>query len=114
MALYRVLKTLWRGNSYPRVHAGSFSQLEWLSAKSIERLTISAAINEVHPPPLYVVPGWTRRAERLAEMGIDDALQFLNSDICFVAQKLKVRQTTIIKWQDELTRWFTAPPHGGS
>lgn len=108
--LYRVLKTLWRGEHKPRIYPGTFTRLEWLNGEGIERLKRAGAVNEVAPPPLTALPGWKRRAQRLRALNIADATQFLETDGEAIAQHLRVKAATVERWRQELKMWMVAPP----
>jgi len=112
MAMYRVLHKLSIGKGRV-LHPGSFNRLEWLNEQGIERLTTKGAVSRVNPPPLAVLPGWSRRAEKAREVSggkILDAEQFLEADDATLAEWMAVKATTVARWKSEIVKWLTADP----
>ena len=114
--LYRVLKTLSLGEDKelrPTNQTGQFTRLEWLNEGQVARLMAVGAVSEAAPPPLAELPDWGGRAERLAQVGIHDAAQFLEADPETIAKAMKVKAATIVRWQGEARKWLTVEPKRG-
>lgn len=112
--LYRVHKRLYVGKGR-FLEPGSATRLQWLRPPQIARLGERGAVSEMMPPPLEALPGWGRRAARLAEVGVTDAAQFLDADGEELAQALGVKASTVGRWQAEVMNWLIVdvPPHQG-
>jgi hypothetical protein len=103
--LYRVRRPIaYKRQVIPR---GALHRLEKISGVGIEKLLAKGAIHEVQGPPLEVLPGWTKRAQRLARAGIVDAAQFLGADLAQVAAFMGVKPATVLRWMDEVRGWLT-------
>jgi hypothetical protein len=110
--MYRVLHRLNVGKGRI-LHPGSFNRLEWLNERGVERLTAKGAISRVNPPPLAVLPGWSRRAEKITEVAggeITNAEQFLEADDEKLAEWMKVKPAVIKRWKGEIMKWLTTDP----
>jgi len=102
--LYRVLKPLSTGHKIGDVAPASEFRVE-----AIPRLLEVRALAELHAPPLRALPGWTRRAERLARLDIELADEFLECDEEVVATELKYKVKTIERWKAEVLQALRAP-----
>lgn len=109
--LYRVLKTLSLGEGKV-LRVGEFTRLEWLTEGQAARLMAVGAVSEVAPPPLAEIPGWQARSERLQAIGIKDAAEFLEADPHRIAETMKVKAATIVRWQAEVKKWLIVEPRG--
>ena len=92
-----------------RITAGSLHRLEKIRPETLERLKERGTVAEVQAPPLFVLPGWTRRAARLEKAGITDAMQFLGADVSQTAAYLSVKPRTVQRWKNEVLDWLKAP-----
>ncbi len=108
MALYRVLRTLERGNKTIPRQTLVFAR-DW-NAGVLEKLIAVGAISPVLAPPLSELPGWTKRAGRLSAMGILTAADFLEADDAIYEEAFHVRPETIRQWRTDVTHWLTGPP----
>lgn len=105
MKYYRALKDL--SNGYKQHQPVPASALK---AAVIPILLEKGAIAEVAGPPLYVLPGWKVRAEKLAFIGVTMVHEFLEHDVQELATTMGVRIATIEKWEAELVRWLVPAP----
>jgi hypothetical protein len=109
--LYRILSRLSRGERY--VEAGTLSPLEWCGARTIKVLEELGDISEASGPPLGKLPGWKRRGERLAKLGVETIAQLLGTDSGALAAHLGVKLETVWKWKKEAKNWLVASPPKG-
>lgn len=107
MPVYRVLKRLDRGSSI--IEPGRLMQIDWLSPANIARLEVVGAVARVHGPPLEALPGWRLRSERLADIDITTAEEFLEADRDLVAAHMEAQTRTVDKWTTDLIDWLTPP-----
>jgi len=107
VAMYRVLHTLDVGKA-GYLYPGSFSRMEWLDARGIAALEHKGAISRVHAPPIMILPGWTERAEILAQVGIQDAEQFLEAEAETLADALDVEEKEVEEMREVLLTWLSA------
>ena len=108
--MYRILHKLDVGKDRV-LHPGSFNRLEWLDDAGLARLEQKGAISRVNPPPLAVLPGWSRRAKKAQEVaGVENAEQLLEADNQTLAEKMEVQPDTVARWKDEIVGWLTAEP----
>ena len=105
MKYYRALKDL--SNGYKRYEPIPASALK---AAVIPILLEKGAIGEVTGPPLYALPGWRLRAEKLVFIGVTMVHEFLDHDVEELASTMGVRIATIEKWQAELVKWLVPAP----
>lgn len=106
MPLFRVILPLDKGGH--TIYPGSFTRLEWLQESQQQVLVDVGAVSEVVAPPLAILPGWTTRAARLMEAGIEDVVQFLDADDDTLCAALKRKKETVATYRNELYRWLTA------
>ena len=109
--LYRVRKDIAYGKVI--VRRGSLHRLNKVPADGLKKLKERGTISEVMPPPLAVLPGWTRRATRLEEAGIANAVQFLGADVDRAAAFMRVKPSTVEKWRREVLCMLGAPGENG-
>jgi len=65
----------------------------------------------INGPPLTELPGWTRRAELLAAVGVVTADQFLEADDELIRQAAGYHSTrAVAKWKEEVRRWLMPGP----
>ena len=111
--MWRVLKPLSKG-FHKVIPVGEITGLEWLDEKGIERLQEVGAITRLSAPPLHKLPGWQLRSQRLREVGITTAEQFLEADCKELAEQIGADPRTLAKWEEELlTRWLALPKTRG-
>lgn len=104
MAYYRILKRVSKGGP-----VGSLCQFAWLNDEQRARLVELGVISRLAAPPLSELPGLSRRAKKLAELGIDTADQFLECDVKEVAEEFRVKPATVERWKDEVMTWLIIP-----
>jgi len=114
--MYRILSALGKGSRV--LAAGSFSDLAWLSEKQRDRLMELGKIGTVRPPPLAILPGWKRRAERFAVQGIITVVDFLEANTKeLVEQSAKTgrpyKESTIERWKKDAKEWLIIRPRVG-
>jgi len=73
--LYRVLRRLSTGHE-----RGDIVPEQRFKPNVLEALVNVNALSPISTPPLSELQGWAGRAELLAEVGIFDALQFVEAD----------------------------------
>lgn len=109
--LYRVHRRLDYAKSY--IETGSLHDLQRCSKKALDALLTTGAITLAKGPPLVALPGWTRRGDRLAKLGITTVAQLLGTDSETIATHLKMKSQTLKKWQIEAQGWLeTSAPTG--
>lgn len=100
--LYRVLKPLSTGQDRGALVAGEVFKPGILAA-----LLKVKALKEAQGPPLSELPGWSRRAERLAEIGVLNVADLLRADPERIQGLFRhKRASTATGWQTEATRWL--------
>lgn len=104
MARYRVLKNLTTGHK-----RGEIIEASELASSSIAPLVKKRAIAEIGYPPLSALPGWTLRAERMAQLGIADVGAFLDADKTELAAALGIQPRTMSKWCAEAAEAVNVP-----
>jgi len=106
MAIYRVLKRLSTGQQPGDiVHDTDFR--DGVALILYERKILSL----ISGPPLTELPGWTRRAELLAEVDVVTADQFLDADDELIRQAMGYRSTRAVAgWKEEVRRWLMPAP----
>lgn len=107
--LYRVHTLLTYGSKF--IYRDTMMAFPRLSQVAIDSLVLNKAISLVAPPPLASLPGWSRRANRLIDLGISNVAQLLGTNNEALAAHLKVKAETIGKWKSEARKWLTATPH---
>ena len=106
MALYRVLRTLNKGNS--TIHAGDFITSAEYPPASLEKLEEVGAIGLLHAPPLAELPDFDA-AEQLATIGITQADQLLESPIDEITTRLNIDVSTVRQWRADVSNWLIIP-----
>ena len=113
MVMYRVCKTLHVGGGR-YLYPGTFTRLGWLDEGGVAKLVAVGAVGEVRPPPLVLIPGWERRAARMAGQGITDVVQLLDADTDTVVKACRAKAATVERWKEEVRDWLVvAPPAKG-
>jgi hypothetical protein len=102
--MYRILQRVDKGGP-----VGSLCAFDWLNEQQIGRLIQVGAIAPVALPPLDVLPGWTRRAKRLAAVGIKGTDGLLEANIEELAAGLGLKPETVNRWKEEVMRLLTIP-----
>ena len=105
MALYRVLKSLAKGDTI--IPAGMIDALAGISQESLDILVRRGKISRIAPPPLAELPGWKRRADRLKDIEVLDAEQFLEADEHLLASRLGVRPRTVRRYKQALLEFVS-------
>ncbi|UCC74288.1 MAG: hypothetical protein JSV86_06955 [Gemmatimonadota bacterium] len=101
MSLYRVLRPLSTGHEPGDIVDGKRFKA------ALAALVKARALAEVKPPPLSELPGWTTRAEKLADAGVVTAVDFLEADDGLLKEILNHKTTrSINKMRDELRGWL--------
>jgi hypothetical protein len=100
MTLYRVLIDL------DICKRGELSKLEGVKPAALARLIAAGCVAPLATPPLEVLPGWDRRAARLAKHGVEDAGQLLEADTADLARALRVKAAVIEQWKSEIKSWL--------
>ena len=93
---YRVLKPLSTGHQ-----VGEIIDSSDLASHVIAPLLRTKAISQVAFPPLVILPGWSRRAARLAKLGIVGVGDFLSADSKKLATAMRYKPETIDRWKRE-------------
>ena len=106
MAMYRVLKRLSSGKKPGDV----VPDTAWRDGV-IPALVKVNAIKRIDGPPLTELPGWTRRAELLAEAGITIVDQFLEADGELIRKAVGYHSTRMVTgWKEDVRRWLMPAP----
>jgi len=106
MATYRVQKRLSTGQRPGDiVHDTDFR--DGVALILYERKVLSL----ISGPPLTELPGWTWRAELLAQVGVTMTDQFLEADDELIRQAVGYRSTrAVAKWKEEVRCWLMPAP----
>ncbi len=102
--LYRIHRRLDYAGGY--IEMGSLHDLQRCGRKALNALLATGAITLAKGPPLIALPGWTRRGDRLAKLGITTVAQLLGTDNETVATHLRMKPQTVQKWQNEARGWL--------
>jgi hypothetical protein len=106
--LYRALQHL--DGTNPQIRRGEIFPGSRLKSAAIPILVEREAISEVSAPPLTILPGWTRRAEKLAAKGIITLDQFIETDSSEIAKVFKAATAdTIDTWKREALALLRTP-----
>lgn len=72
------------------------------SHKSLMGLLNNGKIAPVSAPPLIVVPGWQTVAEKVMDIGIVDAVEFIEADTVQIMEAVGwKRKATVARWKDK-------------
>jgi len=104
MPVYRILKRVDKGGS-----VGGLCRFDWLSPEQRQRLMDLGVISRMQAPPLKELPGWKRRAQRFAALGIDTVEQAIEADPAEIARHMRVKASTVEGWQADLAEAMTIP-----
>lgn len=102
MTLYRALTKL-----SGVCQRGDLTTLAHLTPEKVALLVSRGAVAPVAAPPLAALPGWTSRAGKLAKVGIEDAVQFVQGDPALLARVLHVKAETIDRYRESLLDLMT-------
>ncbi len=80
-----------------------------LSEQAVAALVRKGALAPVAAPPLVVLPGWSHRGKRLAQLGIESVVDFLETEVSEVARHCGVSPGLVLRWKGEAIEWLTAP-----
>lgn len=109
--MYRVTTPLAKGQKV--IPVGTLTRLEWLDAAGIARLERVGAVRAVMSPPLAELNGWSRRAERLAALGVVTMADFLAVSPAAIAEAMEIKTETAETWRAQLAAWSEAPEPPG-
>jgi len=104
MAIYRVIThtPLSTGQVY-----GDIIMDGQLRPSTVAGLLTNNKIAAVATPPLAELPGWAKRAEKLAAIDIITAQDFLDADVEKIRGQVNMRGTFAIeKWKEEVKGWL--------
>ena len=101
MPIFRVLKPLSKG-FHRVIPAGSVIDINWLEDEQLARLVAVGAVAKIQTPPLAKFPGWKTRAARLSRAGVNGVETFLEADNEWLAERLKLKPSTVERWKNEL------------
>lgn len=104
MAIYRVIThtPLATGQKY-----GDIIMDGQFKPKSISGLLANNKIAPVATPPLSELPGWGKRAEKLAGIDIKTAADFLDADTEKIRAQFNLKGAyTIEKWKEEVRSYL--------
>lgn len=108
---YRILERLSYGGGI--VERGAFHSLERCKPSALDALQKGGSISRVSAPPLAQLPGWTRRAKKLSDLGVETVTQLLATERDAIAEAMEVKPDTVRRWQDEALGWMTIAPKRG-
>lgn len=105
MTTYRVQKRLSTGHQPGDIVAdGNFRDDVAVALVEVGALKI------VNGPPLTELPGWTRRAELLAEVDITTADRFLEADDELIRLTVGYHSAkAVVQWKEDVRRWLMPP-----
>lgn len=103
MPLYRALSRL-----SGVCERGALTSLSHLTPEQIVKLEKAGGVARVSPPPLAELPGWEKRADKLAKFGIADVEQLIEADVQTVRKALRVKEDVALRTQQE-ARSFLYP-----
>lgn len=105
MTTYRVQKRLSTGHQPGDIVAdGNFREDVAVALVGVGALKI------IDGPPLTELPGWTRRAELLARVGIMTADQFLEADGELIRCAVEYHSVkAVVQWKEDVRRWLMPP-----
>lgn len=103
MTTYRILQRLSIKGGF--VEPDTLTALH-LTAEQAQTLIDVGAIAPIHAPPLAVLPGWSDRAEDLAEQGIITVTDLLDADTNALIDSLVQNRATLEAWKQEALRWL--------
>lgn len=108
--MYRSKMLLAKGRRF--IKRGELTDLKWLNAGGKQRLVKMGAVRKVISPPLAELAGWKTRAKRLEPLGVKTMADFLFLPAAELGQALRVKEETVIGWQDQLREWnrMVEPP----
>lgn len=92
------------------VERGEITALSWLGPDQVQKLIDLGHVTHLSAPPLAELPGWTRRAARMKEVGISMADEFLEHDVEGLAAALNVKPATVERWKTEVVGLLTVLP----
>ena len=101
MTTYRVLSLLKNGKDFIKPGIANLN----LTPEQEAVLIRGGFIARIAPPRLDVLPGWEKRAARLAKVGIFDALELLQAGD-EIAKLLRVKPADFRTWQAEIKQWL--------
>jgi hypothetical protein len=101
MPIFRVLKPLSKG-FHRVIPAGSIIDINWLEDEQLARLVVVGAVAKIQAPPLAKFPGWQTRDARLSKVGVNGVEAFLEADDEWLAERLKLKPSTVERWKKEL------------
>lgn len=101
--MYRAKILLAKGRRM--IARGALTDLRWLDAAGKQRLVSIGAVRKVISPPLAELAGWKTRAKRLMPLGVNTIADFLFLPAAKLGQVLRVKEKTVIGWQDQLHEW---------
>jgi hypothetical protein len=105
--LYQVVKQtpLSTGQRYGDVVSGDRFQ-----PATLDRLVAGGVLTAIQTPPLSVLPGWSRRAEKLAGAGVHTVEQLLDMDDAKLATLFNQRGTkNARRWKEEAAAFLKLP-----
>ena len=98
--MYRLLDNL--GGELQK---GTLQTLSHLSPKAIKALLAKDRIAEWQSPPLEVLPGWQRKAEVFAEVGITTVAQLVMADPEELLKRLEIPAMALESCLEEVIQW---------
>ena len=110
--MYRTQILMKKGQRF--IERGDLTDLGWLDEAGKQRLIDIGAVRLVMSPPLAELAGWQTRAKKLNPLGILTIADFLFVPAADLAPALRVKEKTVLGWQDQLREWskMTEPLRG--
>lgn len=99
--IYRILSQLKHGQKFIKPGVANLD----LTPEQEKPLIDGDFIAKILPPRLDVLPGWEKRAARLAKLGILDGLQLLQAGD-EIPKLLRVKPADFRTWQDDIKQWL--------
>lgn len=105
--LYRALSNLDAGKT--KIRKGQVFPQYVLTGPVLDKLTRLGRISRVSTPPLSVLPGWSKRAEKLARIGVETAEQFVLADDADLKKAMRASPERVKYWKEEILDFLSAP-----
>lgn len=81
---------------------GDLTNLAHMEPERIALLVRRGAVAPISPPPLEELPGWEKRAAKLAKYDILTAEQFLEADNAQLCRVLRVKAETVEQYRRDV------------
>ena len=111
MTLYRALANL--ELKHEIIAQGSLFPGSLIAEQNLEILEARGKVSKVAAPPIGIMPGWKKRAEKLKTHHVEMVDELLDLDTAELAKIFKVKPETAAGWKAELRAYLEAPQRSG-